>query len=74
MEDVMNKRISYCTMQASTDFCKIPSHDGRGYKYPKLQELYKKLFGEAFNDAHNAMSDIEATEKCFWVLKEKKLI
>ena len=33
-----------------------------------------KLFGCAFDDAHNAMSDIEATAKCFWELRKRKLI
>ena len=72
MKDELEKKKSYCTMQSSIDFCKIP--DKYGYKYPKLQELYRKLFGKNFEDAHNAMSDIEATEKCFWELRKRKLI
>jgi DNA polymerase III epsilon subunit-like protein len=72
MKDIMDSKKSYCTMQSSIDFCKIPGK--YGYKYPKLQELYKKLFGIEFDNAHNAMSDIEATEKCFWELKKRKLI
>lgn len=72
MKDELEKKKSYCTMQSSIDFCKIPGK--YGYKYPKLQELYKKLFGTEFDNAHDAMSDIEATEKCFWELKKRKLI
>lgn len=72
MKDIMDSKKSYCTMQSSVDFCKIPGK--YGYKYPKLQELYKKLFGTEFENAHNAMSDIEATEKCFWELRKRKLI
>ena len=72
MKDIMDSKKSYCTMQSSIDFCKIPGK--YGYKYPKLQELYKKLFGTEFENAHNAMSDIEATEKCFWELRKRKLI
>jgi hypothetical protein len=72
MKDELEKKKSYCTMQSSIDFCKIPGK--YGYKYPKLQELYRKLFDEDFEDAHNAMSDIEATEKCFWELRKRKLI
>ena len=72
MKDELEKKKSYCTMQSSIDFCKIPGK--YGYKYPKLQELYKKLFGSEFENAHDAMSDIEATEKCFWELKKRKLI
>lgn len=72
MKDIMDTKKSYCTMQSSIDFCKIPG--GYGFKYPKLQELYKKLFGKEFDNAHNAMSDVEATEKCFWELRKRKLI
>ena len=72
MKDELEKKKSYCTMQSSIDFCKIPGK--YGYKYPKLQELYKKLFGSEFENAHDAMSDIEATEKCFWELRKRKLI
>jgi DNA polymerase III epsilon subunit-like protein len=72
MKDIMDSKKSYCTMQSSIDFCKIPGK--YGYKYPKLQELYKKLFGSEFDNAHDALSDIEATEKCFWELRKRKLI
>ncbi len=72
MKDELEKKKSYCTMQTSIDFCKIPGK--YGYKYPKLQELYRKLFSKDFEDAHNALSDIEATEKCFWELRKRQLI
>ena len=72
MRDEVGKKRSICTMQSSTDFCRIRGY--YGYKFPKLQELYWKLFGEDFNDAHNAMSDIEATERCFWELKKCGII
>lgn len=72
MSDELGKKKSYCTMLSTTNFCKIPG--SYGYKYPQLQELYKKLFGKEFDNAHDAMSDIEATEKCFWELKRRKLI
>ncbi len=70
--DVMNSKRTYCTMQAGTDFCRIPGK--YGYKWPKLQELYIKLFGHDFDGAHNAMSDIEATQECFWELRRRSLI
>lgn len=71
MKDTMDSKKCFCTMQSSIDLCKIPSYNGLGYKYPKLQELHKKLFGSEFDGAHNAMSDIEATEKCFWELRKR---
>ena len=70
--DVMNSKRTYCTMQAGTDFCRIPGK--YGYKWPKLQELHIKLFGHDFDGAHNAMSDIEATQECFWELRRRRLI
>lgn len=36
-----------------------------GKRRPKLQELYRFLFGKEFADAHNAMADIRATQACF---------
>jgi len=56
-----------CTMQSSTNHCKIPGN--YGYKWPTLSELHIKLFGEDFEGAHDATADINATEKCFWKMK-----
>lgn len=70
--DIMDSKQAFCTMKSSIDFCKIPGY--YGYKYPKLQELYHKLFGNDFEEAHNAASDIEATQQCFWELRRRKLI
>ena len=70
--DVMTSKRTYCTMEAGTSFCRLP---GRyGYKWPKLQELYVKLFGHDFEGAHNAMSDIDATQECFWEMRRRRLI
>lgn len=63
---------SYCTMQAGTDFCRL--RGPYGYKWPKLEELYKKLFGRMFADAHNAFADIQATKECFWEMRCRGLI
>ena len=58
-----------CTMKQSVNFCSLP-----GNKWPKLQELHIKLFDESFDDAHNALSDITATARCFWELKNRNII
>ncbi|MDA3892081.1 MAG: 3'-5' exonuclease [Salinivirgaceae bacterium] len=68
VENNLDKRKKICTMHATTDFCKLPGN--YGYKWPKLQELHLKLFGEEFEEAHDAAADIDATAKCFWRLKE----
>lgn len=67
-----NKKRKICTMQSSTDYCKIPGT--YRYKWPKLSELHIKLFGEGFEEAHNASMDINATEKCFWEMRKIGLI
>ena len=64
-----------CTMQKSTNFCAIPSNGNHaGYKWPKLEELHQKLFGTTFFGAHDAMSDVEATRKCYFELKKKGIL
>jgi DNA polymerase-3 subunit alpha len=45
--------------------CKIPGGRGGKYKLPTLTELHQYLFGEAFQEAHNATADVEATTRCF---------
>ena len=62
----------YCTMKSATDYCRLPGK--KGYKAPRLSELHRILFGGGFTNAHNAMADVEATEKCFWRLKSLGVI
>jgi len=61
----------FCTMHASTNYCGLPGP--YGYKWPKLSELHITLFGEEFDEAHDAAADINATEKCFWELRRMGL-
>lgn len=72
LPNAINGKRKICTMEKSVNFCAIKGP--YGYKWPKLSELYFKLFREHFQDAHNAASDIEATAKCFWELRSRKLI
>lgn len=62
-----------CTMHSSTNYCKIPSNH-YGYKWPSLEELHIKLFGYAFEGAHDAMSDIIVTKKCYLKLIQLGII
>ncbi len=65
--DLPASKSKRCTMRESTDFCGLP---GRyGYKWPKLQELHMKLFGEAFAGAHQALVDVRACARCYFELK-----
>jgi DNA polymerase-3 subunit epsilon len=63
---------SICTMERSTNICKIEG--SFGYKFPKLEELYYHLFHQNIENAHDAMVDTKATAKCFFELKRKNLI
>ena len=62
-----------CTMKTTVDFCALQGKWER-YKYPKLWELYKKLFWEYFIGAHDAMTDVEATLRCFLALEKQWVI
>jgi len=57
-----------CTMQASTDFCAIAGNYGN--KWPKLQELHVKLFGDPFEGDHDALVDVRACAKCYFELRK----
>jgi DNA polymerase III epsilon subunit-like protein len=59
-----------CTMKTGAGFCKIPRYSGRGYKYPKLEELLEHLYFPGWSniriiDAHDAQIDTALTAKCF---------
>lgn len=63
------------TMKLGMDICKIPnlsfySRRSQPYKYPKLDELYFKLFNKHFDNQHDAMADVQATYDCYYKLKE----
>jgi len=64
---------TFCTMKTTVEFCGL-LWSGERLKYPKLGELYKKLFGEYFLGAHDAIVDVEATLKIFLELYQKKII
>lgn len=62
-----------CTMKGSTDYCKLTGR-GFAYKPPKLSELHRFLFNEWFEWAHDAMVDVEATQRSFLELVKRKVI
>ncbi len=44
------------------------------YKWPKLQETYKFLFGEEFEGAHDAMADVRACARIYFELRNRSVI
>lgn len=62
-----------CTMKSSANLCALANGRG-GYKWPNLNELHNRLFNKGFEDAHDAMVDVEATARCFFALKKDGII
>ena len=62
----------YCTMQETIELCAIELKDkyGRSYKkFPKLVELYQKMFGVTPKNLHNSLNDVIVCLRCFIKLK-----
>ena len=57
--------VPYCTMNSSTNICKLPGGYGGGYKWPNLQEAHQILLGTGFDDAHDAMADVKACARVY---------
>ena len=74
MSNVLENKISIDTKEESTEFCQLPGGRGGKFKWPNLSELYNKLFGESFAEAHNASADVEATTRCFLELLRLNII
>ncbi|MEI6296021.1 MAG: 3'-5' exonuclease [bacterium] len=72
MANNLPSKKTICTKDVSTNYCAI---NGKfGFKWPTLQELHNKLFGENFVESHNAIADIAATAKCFWELRKRGVV
>ncbi len=61
-----------CTMKTSTEYVNIPGNFG--LKWPTLAELHMKLFNKGFENAHDALVDVEILAKCFFELKKRSVI
>ena len=64
-ENVLTRFGVIDTKDELTDYCALPGGKGGKFKWPKLAEMHKKLFGEGFDEAHNATADVVATARCF---------
>ena len=61
-----------CTMRQSVEFCGIAGK--RGFKWPKLSQLHRKLFESDFDEAHDAGADVAACARCFFALKDRGVL
>ncbi|QCX53827.1 DNA polymerase III subunit alpha [Elizabethkingia sp. JS20170427COW] len=66
IEDTLQNKPIIDTMEYGTEVCKLPGGRGGRYKSPKLEELFEKLFGHKFDEAHNAAADVNATAQAFF--------
>lgn len=61
----------YCTMKNTKELTQLGFPDNpypNEWKWPKLEELYRHLFGHDFDGAHDAGADVRACFDCFWEL------
>jgi len=57
-----------CTMKYTTNLLQLPNTKGKGFKFPRLDELFKYLTKQDMKDfyqAHDANGDVDATIHCF---------
>jgi len=64
----------HCTMMDSIFICNIAidGKNGKFMKFPKLVELYNKLFRYVPENLHNSMVDVLVCLRCFLKIKLKK--
>ena len=60
--DMLYSKRYFDTMRKGKKYLKVK-------KFPKLQELYTKLFNKNFQNAHNALYDVKATLQCYLKIK-----
>lgn len=66
IKDNLQEKPKADTMILGTDYCQLPGGRGGKFKSPKLEELYEKLYGHKFDEAHNAAADVNATAQVFF--------
>jgi DNA polymerase-3 subunit epsilon len=62
----------HCTMRLAKNFC--GARGQYGIKFPRLAELFKKLYGVEPPVQHDAMADVEATAACYFKLRHLEIL
>ncbi len=73
-ENLLQDARNIDTAIETVEFCQLEGGLGGRLKQPKLIELYTKLFGEGFGDAHDAAYDVDATAKAFFECLKRSII
>ena len=68
------QKYGICTMLSTIKFVGAKHKNGRGGKWPKLEELHYKLFDCNFDNAHDALADVRVTGKCFFELLKRGVV
>lgn len=63
---------TFCTMKNTTQICQLPGNYG-DFKWPKLNEAHKHLFGTDVEDAHDAMADVRACARIYFEITKAKV-
>ena len=71
---ILTDRNWFCTMTSSTDYCELPGGKDGGFKWPRLTQLYEKLFSEDIPGVHDALTDARACGRCFFELAKRGII
>lgn len=69
MKNILEEVPLYCTMLSNSHYVRFSNNN-----YPKLDELYHKLFNKTMEGQHNALSDVNATAACFFELVKRNEI
>lgn len=72
-EALFKYKKGHCTMLSNIKFVGALNKWGKPGKWPKLEELYRKLFNKEMVDAHDALADVAQTGECFFELKKRGL-
>ena len=67
------RKVDTCT-EKTAEFCQLPGGKNGKFKLPRLEEFHHILFGEKFDDAHNAAADVEATARVFLELVRRGIL
>lgn len=72
-DNIVTKK-GYCTMKNTINFCALQPIKYNNYKYPKLTELYTKLFNKNVQQKHVAIDDVHILYECVLELKKRNIL
>jgi DNA polymerase-3 subunit alpha len=74
MSNLLDELPTIDTSTETVEFTQLAGGIGGRLKQPRLNELFEKLFGKSFEDAHDAAYDVDATANSFFECLKRKII